>query len=104
MSAPIRALSVIAAAAAVAIFTCGAEAQQKAPEKGTPAAAPAAKAAPKPKSACNALTDEAACKANTTCSWIAALVDAKTGKQKRKAYCRTKPRPPAKKTPDATKK
>lgn len=48
-----------------------------------------AKKAPKAKSACNALTEETACKANDTCRWVAALMDAKTGKQKRKAYCRT---------------
>ena len=51
----------------------------------------------KPKSVCNAITEEAACKANATCAWVAALMDAKTGKQKRKAYCRTKPKPPTKK-------
>jgi hypothetical protein len=59
----------------------------------------AADAQGKPKSACNALKDEAACKANATCSWVAASVDAKTGKQKRKAYCRTKPKPKAKAPP-----
>jgi len=69
-----------------------ADAQTKAETK-----APAAKA--KPKSACNAKTDEAACKADATCAWVAALMDAKTGKQKRKAYCRSKPKPPAKKEP-----
>jgi hypothetical protein len=51
----------------------------------------------KAKSACNAITEEAACKADATCSWIAALMDKATGKQKRKAYCKTKPKPPAKK-------
>jgi hypothetical protein len=50
----------------------------------------------KPKSACNAIKEEAACKADTTCTWIAALVDQKTGKQKRRAYCKTKPKPKAK--------
>jgi hypothetical protein len=90
----------VAMGAAITLFAGGAQAQQKAPEK----AAPAAKAAPKPKSLCNSLTDEAACKANDTCSWIAALTDAKTGKQKRKAYCRTKPTPPVKKAKDAPKK
>ena len=59
-------------------------------------AEPAAKTA-KPKSVCNSITEEAACKANATCAWVAALMDAKTGKQKRKAYCRTKPKPPTKK-------
>ena len=46
---------------------------------------------------CNSIAEEAACKANTTCAWVAALMDAKTGKQKRKAYCRTRPKPPTKK-------
>jgi len=48
-------------------------------------------AAKKPvtKSACNAITEETACKANTSCRWIAAIMDEKTGKPKRKAYCRT---------------
>ena len=82
----------VAAAAAIMTFGYGAYAQ-KAPAK------PAAKA----KSACNTMTDETACKADATCSWIAALTDAKTGKQKRKAYCRTKPKPPAKKATDAAK-
>jgi hypothetical protein len=80
------------------MFAFAAEAQQKAPEKAAPAPAakPAAKT-PKAKSACNAMTEEAACKADATCSWVAALMDKTTGKQKRKAYCRTKPKPPAKK-------
>ena len=73
--------------------------RQKAPDKAAPAA-PAAKAEKKPakpKSACNAKADEAACKADATCAWVAALMDKTTGKQKRKAYCKTKPKPPAKK-------
>ena len=41
------------------------------------------------KSACNAITEETACKAKETCRWIAAIVDQKTGKDKRRAYCRT---------------
>lgn len=53
---------------------------------------------PKPPSECNPL-DEAACKAKSTCSWIAA---GKTSAGKdRKAYCRTKakakPKPKAEK-------
>jgi hypothetical protein len=47
----------------------------------------------KPKSACNAIKDEAACKADATCTWIAALMDKTTGKQKRRAYCKSKPKP-----------
>jgi hypothetical protein len=50
----------------------------------------------KPKSECNAIKEEAACKAKTTCTWIAALVDQKTGKQKRRAYCKTKSKPKVK--------
>ena len=42
----------------------------------------------KAKSACNAITEETACKAKESCRWIAAIMDEKTGKQKRKAYCR----------------
>jgi hypothetical protein len=84
------------AAMALAMFAFAAHAQQKAPEKATPAA--------KPKSVCNAIADEAACKANATCTWIAALMDKQTGKQKRKAYCKTKPKPPVKKTKEPAKK
>jgi hypothetical protein len=73
------ALGALAAAALLAL-TVAADAQSKA----------------KPKSACNAIKEEAACKADKTCSWVAASVDAKTGKQKRRAYCRTKPKPKAK--------
>jgi hypothetical protein len=32
------------------------------------------------------------CTARTDCSWVHASVDKKTGKEKRKAYCRTKPK------------
>jgi hypothetical protein len=77
------------------MFAFAASAQQKAPEKAEPAAKTDKKV--KAKSACNAITEEAACKADATCSWVAALKDAKTGKQKRKAYCKTKPKRPAKK-------
>jgi hypothetical protein len=50
----------------------------------------------KTKSACNTIKEETACKADATCTWIAALMDQKTGKQKRKAYCKSKPKPKAK--------
>jgi hypothetical protein len=42
--------------------------------------------------ACNSLKDETACTGRDDCSWIAASVDAKTNKTKRKAYCRSKPK------------
>jgi hypothetical protein len=50
----------------------------------------------KAKSACNAIKEEAACKADGTCTWVAALMDKTTGKQKRKAYCKSKPKAKAK--------
>ncbi len=93
---------IVASATAVALMlgAYSAHAQQKAPEK--PAPAKPEKKAAKAKSACNAMTEEAACKADATCTWVAALMDAKTNKQKRKAYCKTKPKPPAKKATKAT--
>ena len=63
----------------------------------------AAKKPAKAKSACNAMTEETACKANDTCRWVAALMDAKSGKQKRKAYCRTQAKSVKKKTEPAKK-
>ena len=69
----------LGASAAVAVLLVGASA----------IAQEAAKKPGKTKSACNAITEETACKANTSCRWIAAIMDEKTGKQKRKAYCRT---------------
>jgi hypothetical protein len=84
---------VIVAASAVAFVAFGtiAGAQEK-KTTTTTTTTPATKVAkePKAKSACNAITEEKACRADSTCLWIAALVDAKTGTQKRKAYCKTK--------------
>jgi hypothetical protein len=48
------------------------------------------KKAPKKPPACNAIKTQAACEARGDCQWIAALLD-KDGKQKRKAYCKSKP-------------
>ena len=64
---------------------------------GTMAGAQEKKADPKAKSKCNAITEETACRADTTCIWIGATTNAKTGKT-RKAYCKTKPAPSKKKT------
>jgi hypothetical protein len=77
-----------AAGLALALIGGAASAQQKAPEpKATPA--PAAKApAKKAASPCQGLA-EAACGANTACSWVKAS-KTKAGKD-RKAYCRLKP-------------
>jgi hypothetical protein len=42
--------------------------------------------------ACRTVKDESACKAREDCSWVAAVIDPKTQKQKRRAYCRAKPK------------
>ena len=75
-----RSLAISAAAIVVAALSYGGgvSAQEK-------------KGEPKPP-ACNSLKDESGCMARTDCSWIAASVDAKTNKTKRKAYCRSKPK------------
>jgi len=46
--------------------------------------------------ACNSLKDESACGGREDCSWITASVDHKTNKEKRRAYCRSKPKSKAK--------
>jgi len=48
--------------------------------------------------ACNSLKDETGCAARDDCTWVAAVTDKKSGKEKRKAYCRAKPKPAKKKT------
>jgi hypothetical protein len=48
--------------------------------------------APKPP-ACSTLKDEFACRGRDDCQWVAAVIDSKTGKEKRKAYCGRKPAP-----------
>ena len=81
-------LGISAAAVALALFTIGAQAQQKAPEKSAP------KAAAQPK--CKTIKQQAGCEGRTDCSWVAESKDAK-GKVKAKAYCRAKPKEAAKK-------
>ena len=49
------------------------------------------KGEPKP-AACNSLKDELACMGREDCSWVAASIDPKTNKEKRRAYCRSKPK------------
>jgi len=49
------------------------------------------KAEPKPP-ACKSMKMEADCTARSDCSWVKASINAKTGKETRKAYCRTKPK------------
>jgi hypothetical protein len=46
--------------------------------------------APKPP-ACSTLKDEFACRGRDDCQWNAAVLDTKTGKEKRKAACGPKP-------------
>ena len=89
----IKSLGVSAATVALALFAYGASAQTAAKKD----------AAPKPKAppACNSLKAQAGCEARTDCEWIAAMVNAKTKKQTRAAYCRSKPKAPAAKTPAA---
>jgi hypothetical protein len=45
--------------------------------------------------ACNAISAKATCEARTDCQWVPAVAD-KDGKQKRKAFCKAKPKAPAK--------
>jgi hypothetical protein len=42
---------------------------------------------------CITLKDEFACRGRDDCQWVAATIDAKTGKERRKAYCGRKPAP-----------
>lgn len=79
-----RYLGATAAAVAVAMFAFGAQAQEK---KADP------KAATKKPAACNSLKEQAGCEARSDCGWVAESKDAKTGKVKKKAYCRAKPAP-----------
>jgi hypothetical protein len=81
----IKMLQLSAAALVLSAFTYG----------GVAAAEKKKEAAKAP--ACNTLKDEKGCEARDTCTWVAAVTDAKTGKQKRRAYCRAKPKAPAKK-------
>ncbi len=74
----------LGALAAVTLLAFGvtAIAQEKKPLKSGPA--------------CNAISTQATCEARGDCQWVAASMD-KDGKQKRKAYCRAKPKEPDKK-------
>jgi len=81
-------------AAAVALVLFGYAAQAQAPKKEEPKAA-AKKPAPPPK--CNSLKTQATCEARDDCRWVSASIDEKTKKQKKAAYCQSKPKAPAKK-------
>ena len=84
-----KVLGLSAAAVVVASLAYGGAHAATKQKSETPAPAPAA-------AACRTLTDEAACQARTDCGWVNASIDKKTNKQKRKAYCRTKPKSKAK--------
>jgi hypothetical protein len=77
----IRMLQLSAAALVLSAFAYG----------GVSAAEKKKEAAKKPP-ACNSLKDEKACEARDDCTWVAAVTDKKTGKEKRRAYCRAKPK------------
>jgi len=85
---PIKILQLSAAALVLSAFAYG----------GVSAAEKKKEAAPRPP-ACNSLKDEKACEARDDCSWVSAVMDKKSGKEKRRAYCRAKPKMPAKKKP-----
>ena len=97
----VKAMGVSVAAAALAMFAAGASAQEK-KAATTPAPAAKAAAAAKKPAACNSLKEEAGCKVRTDCQWVGAVVDTKTKKEKRKAYCRAAPKVMAK-TPEPKK-
>ena len=78
-------------AAIVALATFGYVAQAQAPKKDEPKAAK--KATPP---ACKTIKAQAGCEARTDCTWVGESKD-KDGKVKAKAYCRAKPKEPAKK-------
>ena len=87
----LKTLGISVATAALAVFAYGASAQEKKAE--------VAKKAP----ACKTIKAQAGCEARTAdCTWVAESKDDK-GKVKAKAYCRAKPKEPAKK-PDPKKK
>ena len=77
-----RLVGVTAAAAALALFAAGAQAQEK---KADP------KATAKP-AACSTLKAQTACEGRSDCNWVAESKNDK-GKVTRKAYCRAMPKP-----------
>ena len=94
----LKTLGISAATAALAVF--GYTAQLQAQATPTPKAEPKAaakKPAPPPK--CTTLKTQAPCEAREDCAWTQASIDPKTKKQKKAAYCHTKPKAPAAKEP-----
>lgn len=87
----IRTLKFSAAACILTALAFGGEAvAQKKKEAGIP----------KP-TACRTITTEAECTPREECTWRDAVMDKKTGKQKRKASCAAKPKQRAKKASTA---
>jgi hypothetical protein len=87
-------LSVAAFVATALVFSATAPAQEapKATKEKTVKKAAAKQAA------CNSLKEESGCSAREDCTWVDAVMDKKSGKEKRRAYCRAKPKAkPAKK-------
>lgn len=78
---PIRLLQLSAAALVLSALAYG----------GVSAAEKKKEAAPK-QAACNSLKAEGECEARQDCTWVAAVMDKKSGKEKRRAYCRAKPK------------
>jgi hypothetical protein len=78
---PMKILQLSAAALIISAFAYG----------GVSAAEKKKEAAPKP-AACNSLKAEGECEARQDCTWVAAVMDKKSGKEKRRAYCRAKPK------------
>jgi hypothetical protein len=80
----LKTVGISVATAALALMAYGAQAQDK--KEPTKRAPPA----------CKTIKAQAGCEARTDCTWVAESKDDK-GKVKAKAYCRAKPKEPAKK-------
>ena len=48
--------------------------------------------------ACSTIKDEATCASRDDCTWVPAVIDSKTQKEKKRAVCKAKPKSPPKKT------
>ena len=84
----LKTLGISAGAALIALFAYGASAQEKKAETAKKPPAPAK---------CSTIKAQAGCEARAAdCNWVAESKDDK-GKVKAKAYCRAKPKEPAKK-------
>ena len=90
----VKTLGISVAAVAFALLAFGASAQEK---KVEPAKKAETAKKPAPPPACKTIKAQAGCEARAAdCTWVAESKDDK-GKVKAKAYCRAKPKEPAKK-------